>query len=64
MPKDEYLKKIYSELKEIKGEVAALRAIVVPEIKLSSGEMAELRKIEAEMKAGREKRLEDVMRSR
>ncbi len=56
------LKKIYSELKELRGEVATLKAAIVPEIIFSKAEMAELRKLKAEAKAGKVTRLEAIGR--
>ncbi len=60
MPEKDYLKKIYAELKDLKSEVASLRATIVPEIRLSRSELNELRRLKEEARAGKLTRLEEV----
>ena len=62
MPEKDYLKKIYAELKNLKSEVASLRAAMVPEIRLGRVEMSEIRKLKEEARAGKLTRLEDAAR--
>ena len=62
MAKSEELKKIYEKLATLESEVKTLREAVLPEITLSRSEMAELRKLKAEARAGNVTRLEDIGR--
>jgi len=55
------LKKIYTKLAHINDELSTLRSYLLPEARLSRKEMAELRRIEREMRSGKETKLEDVL---
>ena len=57
MAKNNELRKIYSELNELKSEMAVLRSVILPEEQLTKAEIRELHKIEAEMKRGKENAL-------
>ncbi len=54
------LKSIYREIKSLKKDVEAVKYAVIPEERVSSKELRELKRIKKEMDAGREKSFKEV----
>ena len=53
---------VYEELKELKKEISVIRYILIPEEKISSEEIEEIRDIEKEMEKGDRIKLENALR--
>jgi len=54
------IEKLYKEVKSLKNEVEAVRFALLPEIKITKKEMAELKSIEKDMLSGKEKSFTEV----
>ncbi|MBI5884559.1 hypothetical protein HZB89_00505 [archaeon] len=54
------LQAIYSEMQELHKDIEIVKYTLLPKEKLSIKELSELKKIQAEMKAGKEKSFKDT----
>ena len=53
---------VYGELKELRKEVSVIKYALIPEEKVSSGELEEIIGIEKEMEKGERVKLENALR--
>jgi hypothetical protein len=54
------MEKLYKEVKSLKDEVETMRFALMPEVKISKKEKAELNKIEKEMASGKKMSFNEV----
>lgn len=62
MAEEVSLEKIYWELKDLRKEVDTIFHALIPEEQIEESELAELKRIDAEMNAGKRVKLEDALR--
>ena len=55
------LNSIYAEIKKLRHEVELIRTALIPEEKVSDGEMAEILDIDKKMRRGERTRLDHVL---
>lgn len=55
------IKMVYDELKELRKEVSVIRYSLIPEENVSSEELEEILRIDAEMETGRKFKLDDIL---